>query len=471
MKHYLLGLFYLIVTYASAQEPEKINGVDSHHLVIKPNDSLHIKDSFLKAQWEAHSRTFFISTINEGDLKDDYALASGIGVGFLTKPVYGFQIGVSGFFFYNITSSNIELPDQKTQLFNRYELGLFDVSDPTKKYNLNRLEDLFLKYHFSKSALAIGKINISTPFLNPQDGRMRPTIEEGVWMNINESKKIGFNGGWIWAVSPRSTVQWYSLENSIGVYQSGVNIDGSKSDYHENINSSGIAIGNIYYTPNNRVKINLWDGLVDNVMNTSLIELNTKQNLSEVSNLYQGLIFLHQDAINHGGNIDQSKTYINERAQSNAISVQVGIKTKRINSSLNYTHITGDGRYLMPREWGKEPFYTFQSRERNEGYGNLHAVMLKSTFNSNNKKFKTGISYGYYHLPDVKDFRLNKYGMPSYHQISYEASYHFGKFLEGLEIKTLITGKLGQGETYNNLKYVYNKVNMLNFNLIIDFKI
>jgi hypothetical protein len=53
----------------------------------------------------------------------------------------------------------------------------------------------------------VGKINLNTPFLNPQDGRMRPTIEEGVWLSIKESKKIGFNGGWIWKISPRSTVQ------------------------------------------------------------------------------------------------------------------------------------------------------------------------------------------------------------------------------------------------------------------------
>lgn len=471
MKHYLLGLLYLIVTYTNAQEQQQLHGVDNHHLSIKPKDSVCLKDCFLQAHWEAHSRTFLMNTINEGSLKDDYALASGAGIGLLTKPIYGFQVGVSGFFIYNVTSSPIELPDSLTNAANRYEIGLFDIENPANKHDLDRLEELYLKYNFSKSAITIGKININTPFLNPQDGRMRPTIEEGVWLNINESKKIGINGGWIWEISPRSTVQWFSLANSIGINPSGVNSDGTKSNYHDHINSSGIAIANVYYKPNDNLKLNIWNGFLDDVMNTALIEINTKQNLDNQKQLYQGLMFLHQDAINHGGNSNQQKTYINEGAQSNILSAQLGLKTKRLNTSLNYTHITGDGRYLMPREWGKDPFYTFLPRERNEGMGNVHAYVLKTQFSSANKHFKTGLSYGYYNLPDVKNFRLNKYGMPSYHQLNYDASYTFDKFLKGLEVKFLAVYKIKEANTYNNLKYVYNKVNMFNLNLIIDFKI
>lgn len=471
MKHYLLGLLCLIITYAKAQEQHQTNGVENHHLSIKPKDSVCLKDCILQAHWEAHSRTFMMSTTNEGNLKDDYALASGAGIGLVTKPIYGFQVGLSGFFIYNLASSHIEFPDSLTKASNRYEVGLFDIENPANKHDLDRLEELYLKYNFSKSAITVGKININTPFLNPQDGRMRPTIEEGIWLNINESKKIGVNGGWVWDISPRSTVQWFTLENSMGIYPSGVNTDGSKSNYHEYIESAGMAIANVYFQPNNKLKINVWNGLLDNVMNTAMIEVNTKQMLNEKNNFYQGIIFLHQDAINHGGNSNQKKTYINEGGQSNALSAQAGFKTKKINTSLNYTHITGDGRYLMPREWGREPFYTFLPRERNEGFGNLNAFVAKFSANFFNNKFKTGLGYGYYRLPDVTNYRLNKYGMPSYHQLNYEASYMFGNFLKGLELKLLVVGKLKEKQESYNLKYVYNKVNMVNFNFILDFKI
>jgi hypothetical protein len=471
MKKVLLFLFSIISFYSFSQDNGNNHGGDDHHIVLRPKDSTCLKDCFLRAHWEVHSRTFLMSTFNEGALKDDYALASGAGIGVLTQPIYGFQVGMSGFFIYNLMSSDIDKPDSITKLSNRYELGLFDVEHPDNKNDLDRLEELYLKYNLSKSSVTVGKININTPFVNPQDGRMRPTIEEGVWLSINESKKIGFNGGWIWEVSPRSTVQWFSLANSMGINPMGVNVDGTKSDYHENIKSDGLAIANIYFKPKNNLKISLWNGYFHNVMNTAMIEINLDKMLNDKTKLYHGLMFVHQDAIGYGGNIDQQKTYITKGAISNVISAQVGIKNKRINTSLNYTHITGDGRYLMPREWGKEPFYTFIPRERNEGLGNVHAMMIRSSLNSLNSKLKTGIAYGYYMLPDVRDYRLNKYGMPSYHHVNFDVGYSFDKFLRGLDVKFLAAYKLKEGATYNNLKYVYNKVNLINLNLIVDFKI
>ncbi len=285
-----MGLFYLLTTNLFSQEHTQQNGVDNHHISLKPKDSLCLKDCFLQAHWEAHTRTFAMGTINEGALKDDYALASGAGIGVLTRPIYGFQVGVSGFFIYNVYSSQIHLPDSLTLSPNRYEVGLFDVENPKNRDDLDRLEELYLKYSFSKSAITVGKINVNTPFLNPQDGRMRPTIEEGVWLNINESKKFGINGGWFWKISPRSTVHWFTIGNSMGINPSGVNIDGSKSDYHDHINSSGLAIANVYFKPNEKLKINLWNGLLDNVMNTAMIEINTTQSLNDKTKLYQGVM-------------------------------------------------------------------------------------------------------------------------------------------------------------------------------------
>jgi len=469
--YYLIGLFYILSSFLIAQD-SLAKPVNSYSInVAKPKDTLVFKEIFTKAKWSLSSRTFLMSTLNEGNLKDDYAIASGAGIGMLTKSLFGFQFGFSGYFIYNIKSSNIALPDSLTLSPNRYEVGLFDVENPTNKNNLYHLEELYVKYSFSKSSLTVGKLNLITPFFNPQDGRMRPTIEEGAWLTINESKKFGINGGWLWAVSPRSTLKWYSLSNSMGINPMGVNTDGSKSNYYNNVLSSGMAITNVYFQPNEKIKVTIWDGMLDNVMNTAMIEINTNQSLNEKSKLYQGVMYLHQDAVNNGGNSDPKKTYVNKGFQSNVISAQLGFKNKKINTSLNYTHITGDGRYMMPREWGKDPFYTFLSRERNEGFGNVHAYVFKTSLNAFHEKFKTGVGYGYYQLPDVKNYRLNKYGMPSYHQINVDASYAFGKFLKGFELKALVVYKINAGDTYNNLKYVYNKVNMFNLNLILDFKI
>jgi hypothetical protein len=438
-------------------------------IILKKKDSLSQKENKLKFDWEIRSRSFFMSTLYDNNLKDDYAFASGIGLSALTHSFHGFQFGVAGFFSYNIFSSQIAKPDSQTLAMNRYELGLFDITQPDKKTDIARLEELFLKYKLSKSSITVGKMLLNTPFFNPQDGRMRPTFEEGAWITIAESKKIGFNGGWIWSASPRSTVKWYRLQESIGLYPMGVNENGKKLDYFGNVVTNGMAIANVYFQPSTKFKINLWNGYLDNIMNTGIVEINAKQNVSEKTNLYEGLIYIHQDALNYGGNIDQNKTYFKKGGMSNVISAQVGLKGKVNNTSINYTHITGDGEYLMPREWGKEIFYTFLPRERNEGLGNVHAFVIRSGFSFS--QLKTSVGYGYYQLPDVKNYRLNKYGMPSYHQLNYDATYTFGKSLKGLELKILVVYKLLQGNIYNNLKYEYNKVNLVNFNLIIDYKI
>lgn len=466
MKRFLIANIFLY--FLQAQDH------NDHHIALKvpkTNDTVCLKDCLLHAHWEAHTRTFFMSTINEGSLKDDYALASGAGIGVLTRPLYGFQLGLSGFFIYNLFSSDIHKPDSITGQPNRYEIGLFDIENHTNKNDLDRLEELYIKYTISNSYLMVGKMNLNTPFMNPQDGRMRPTLEEGVWLSVRESRKVGFNAGWIWDVSPRSTVRWLPVSKSMGIYPMGVNTDGTRANYLDEIEGcSGFGILNFYINPSENMKINLWNGFLENVMNTAMVEINTEQKTSE-GKIYQGLIYMHQDALNNGGNHDQRKTYIKKGEQSNIISTQIGFKNKRFNTSLNYTHITGDGRYLMPREWGRDVFYTFLPRERNEGLGNVHAFMVKTSVNVLKNKGNTALAYGFYQLPDVRNFRLNKYGMPSYHHVNYYFNYTFGRFLKGMDVKVLVAWKIKQGNTYNNPRYVFNRVNMANFNVVLDFRI
>jgi hypothetical protein len=466
MKHLLFffSVFFTLSPNLHAQE-------QSDSQISMGGDTSSVRSHFLNSQWQVHSRTFFMSTINEGHLKDDYTLATGAGIGVLTEPFHGFQLGMNGFFIFELFSSDIDQPDSITGAMNRYELGMYDMTNPGNTKNLSRLEELYVKYNWKKHSVTAGRFNINTPFINIQDGRMRPTLEEGVWAQLKPGKAV-IQGGWIRKVLPRSTMSWYTMGSSLGTYSVGVDENGKKSGYGGHVESEGLGIINFTYPLTEKLKMNLWNGFIENVLNTAIIELtherkDEKRNL----NIYHGLMFIHQDAVGNGGNDLPAKAYATKGHQSNTISAQVGFKNKRFNTSFNYTHVTGDGRYLMPREWGREFFYTFMPRERNEGSGNVHAFMTKTTLNSKNTRFKTAISYGYFNMPDVLDFRLNKYGMPDYHQINYEASYAFTRFLRGFELRTLLAYKINDGETYNNPKYRYNKTDMLNINLVLDFKI
>jgi len=143
--------------------------------------------------------------------------------------------------------------------------------------------------------------------------------------------------------------------------------------------------------------------------------------------LYGGIQFIHQNSLNNGGNVSQDKTYVFSKRYSNVYSGQIGVKINSIDVSFNYTHISNEGRYLFPREWGKDPFYTFMPRERNEGLSGLNAFCIKILFSHPASLLKIGLSGGLNYLPDVKDVKKNKYGMPSYGQVNLDMRYSFTK--------------------------------------------
>ncbi len=108
-------------------------------------------------------------------------------------------------------------------------------------------------------------------------------------------------------------------------------------------------------------------------------------------------------------------------------------------------------------------------RERNEGLGNVNAYVAKLNYNVPQSNVKTSISFGYFHLPDVKDYKLNKYGMPSYTQLNVDVRYIFSGLLKGFDTQFLLVGKLKKGNTYENDKYVINKVNLIQYNLVLNY--
>lgn len=181
-------------------------------------DSTSLLSAFKKGHFNGHFRYFFMSTQNKQLLTDYYAHAAGGGLRYETAKFHGFQFAVSGFYTYNIGSSDLGKTDSSTGQSNRYEIALFDVEDPYNKDDNDRLEELYLKYNYKTSSITFGKQLLNTPFINLQDGRMRPTGVEGIWLELNEIKKMKIEGGWLYAMSPRATTKFYGVGKSIGLY-------------------------------------------------------------------------------------------------------------------------------------------------------------------------------------------------------------------------------------------------------------
>jgi hypothetical protein len=428
-------------------------------------DSTGLKAALTNGKTEAHFRYFFMATNNKKGLTDYYANAAGGGLKYETGKFHGFQAGVGGFFIFNIGSSDLSKADLTTKQINRYEIGLFDIENASNKNDIDRLEELYLKYNFKKATLTFGKQLINTPFINLQDGRMRPTGVEGLWFN-GRSKNTKWEGGVLWGISPRSTVRWFNIGASIGVYPQGVQENGQASNYKEYINSKAIGIISITHEFQKDLKLQVWEQWTDNVLNTILIQVDKKWGNG---GFYSGVQGIMQHTLNHGGNIDPSKTYIQKGNNAYTFGSTTGWKNKNTDISLNYNRITANGRYMMPREWGRDPFYTFLPRERNEGFGDVNATMIKLKRSFPKQRFQALIGFGYYDLPDVTNTRMNKYGMPSYTQLNLDIQYQFTGTLEGMNAQFLYVYKGQEGNSYNNNKYVIHKVNTSLFNLILNY--
>lgn len=439
---------------------EKENGTDSTSLLA----------AFRKGKFSGHFRYYFMATDNAGGLRDYHAHAAGGGLKFETAPFKNFRLGVSGFFTFNIGSSNLGEPDPKTGQANRYEIGLFDIEDPSNKSDIDRLEELYIRYDHKKSSIIWGRQLLNTPFINLQDGRMRPTAAEGIWTEINAFKNLKLEGGYLYGISPRSTVRWFSAMGSVGVYPQGVNVSGTKSDYFGNLGGGGIGMAGISYRPAPGLKLQLWDLYAGDIFNSLLLQADYTLSLKGRDQWYAGVQMIRQDALGDGGNPDPGKTYFEKGGHSQTFGARSGWKNDRWDFSLQYNRITAAGRYLMPREWGRDPFYTFLPRERNEGLGDVNAYVTKLGYSIPKLRLKTQLAAGYYDLPDVTNYALNKYGLPSYTQLNADLRYEFTGLLQGLGLQALYVYKGKSGNNYDNEKYVIHKVNMSLFSLIVNYQ-
>jgi hypothetical protein len=334
---------------------------------------------------------------------------------------------------------------------------------------MDRLEELYLKYNLKGGKLIVGRQLINTPLINIQDGRMRGTGVEGLWLDQTLNKKLRFQGGVLTAISPRSTTKWYKGAESIGLYSQGVNPNGSPSQFRGNIELPFVGVASLTWKPSKNTEYQAWDYHLPGLFNSTFHQVQYTHKIKQFK-WSNGAQVMRQWALGDGGNADPALTYIAKGAKSLTFGFRSKFEFAKWHYSLNYNRITAEGRYLFPREWGRDPFYTFMPRERNEGFGDVHAVVLKVENQNTASVFKkSGFSVGYFQLPNVHDFALNKYGMPSYLQANLDVRFQLNQLMQGLEGQLLLVCKYGIGEMYNNPKYQMNKVNMLLTNFVLNY--
>lgn len=431
-------------------------------------DTTTLAYAFRKGSVRGNLRNALLLTNNAPGLTDYRADAIGGHLVYQTGDFKGFRLAVGTHFTFPLTSSGVSKPDPATGALNRYEATLFDVTQPLEKRNLAMISLLNLTWQWKGSRIILGRQWLNTPFINMQDNRMQPTAVEGLYSDIR-LQKWKVEAGWLHGIAPRGTMHWYSVAGSMGLYPQGTNSDGSRGNYLANVKTNGIGLLGLHYEPGQHLHLQAWEQYADNLFNTVLVQGDYKVPLDKDARWLLGLQYIRQDIVQDGGHADPAKAYFSNDNPVNVIGVRTGWENKRVRALLNYTRITGGGRFTMPREWGTEPLFTFLNRERNEGAGGVHAASATVKWEFPRQHLTVEGGYGRYYMPGVKQYALNKYGVPAYDHTKIAVDYVCGGKLQPLKLSALYVYKGDKGNTYNDPRYVINKVNVSHFAFVVNY--
>lgn len=458
----LLGLMGLLQEMSQAQT----SSIDS---ALVDRESYTSVNEFIKqGKFDLHARSFWMSTCNKGVLTDYSAWAFGAGIGYKTPRLKGFSLGMSGYFIFKLHDKNLKGSDPLSGGSNRYELPLFDMGNPDNREDLDRLEELYMEYRYRNAKIAFGRQHIETPFLNGQDNRMRPNLFSGIWSETQAGNLL-LRGGWIRRVSPRGTVNWFDVQESMGVYPFGNNVDGNPSEYKGNVTTGGIFIvGSVYQQDG--VKMNVYNYFTENIFNLLYADISKEIIVGDHLKIDLGVQSFWQMQIGEGGHEDPSKKYIHNDEKTFGVGNKVVLEFRNHTLSANTLYIHDSGRFLFPREWGREQFWASLPRERFEGNGGLRSISFQWRMLGYEDRFESLLGIGFTETQDPSLARLNKNSMPSWTHVVGKMIWHFDHTLDGVSIGVIVVHKGKLGSRKLPPQWTINRVDLIHYNLIIDYK-
>ncbi|UAB84395.1 hypothetical protein INR75_19955 [Zunongwangia sp. SCSIO 43204] len=444
-------LFFSIHSYAQHDAP-----------FLKSKDDFQLKDVFKEAHFHGHIRNYFMNTINRGDLKDYYANATGGALGFTTGNFKGFEIGVKGIFTFRTFGNDLGVHDAITGKNAKWEYELFDVLNKGNFKDLDRLEELFIRYRFGASYLTYGKIATEyTRLLNSSDGRMKPFAHRGGWAHLDFNSPHQLDLGWINGVSPRATTEWFSMEEAIGLFYNGFQPNGEEAEYHENYHSSGLAVLNYQFNKEN-FSVNIYDFYLDKLTNTIWTEAHYS-----IKNFDIGVQYVYQNPFQYSEDLSYEHRYVQPDENGQVLSSQLSWSNTKWDFAFAYTHAFDTGRFLFPKELGRDHFFTSIPRSRLEGLGNANVYTLKAEYHMPLPDFYLGVAIQQLEGPETGNFEFNKYNVDESFQVNSHLRFVAHEFFEGLSFDLLWVYR--QNQNYTNAQSIFNKSNFNQINFVTNF--
>lgn len=424
----------------------------------------HSLQSELKDKGEVSGqiRNFFMNTNNRHG-QSHYANAIGAVVKYESPSFYGFRAGISASTTFKAFSSDLNAPDPEYGQKSKFEQQLFDLGNRENFENIRRLEELYIRYDWKNSYVSYGKLPVkNSPLLNQSDGRMTPFAFQGLWAHhAFNGDKWTMDAAWLHKFSPRSMIEWSDWEHTFGQMGNGRQPDGTPADYRGQTDGRGVALVHLQ-RKDAFANVQLWNVHLDKIMNTSWFQAD--KNIRDFS---LGVQYAFQFPMKEQERLAYENRYIQPDERGQVLSMKLGYKQNRSDAKFAYSRVFSTGRFLFPRELGRDKFYTFLPRNPIDGFGNLHIWTAEYRFAMPHLYVDVGgtTSFG----AKVNDFEFNKLNLDDYYQFNTVLGYNFEGFMKGLNVEFMYVLRQNKKEHDPNIMYQDSDFHQLNLYATFSF--
>lgn len=411
---------------------------------LKKAEVHSLKEWFDHGTVHGNIRSYFMGTINQGPLDNHYAKVLGGSLAYHSANLKGFEVGVKALAVFKLLSSDLADMDENSLKLPKYERQLLDWEDPHNHHDMDRVDELYLRYRWKNNYVQVGRMEIKTPLVNPQDGRMKPYGIQGLWSKVDVFSNTSVYTGVFNAAAPRSIVQWYKMEDLLGTYSQMAH--SNKPEF--------LAIGGIIMEKQH-LQFQYWNFWMENTFHTSWTQADAS--LAD-ENMELGLQWVHQDGLSAKG----LNTYMHQDQHNNVYAIRLGYHLPKNFISINYLYADENGDFTFPRELGREQFYTTIPRLRIEGLQNTHVTTLKTSYNWHDLQVEAGL--GHVVRPSFDQLVETRIC----DQLDVDVEYQFHDFLKGMDIRLLYVFRKPWFDV--GLSEAYYQYNFHHFNLITNIK-
>lgn len=208
-------------------------------------------------------------------------------------------------------------------------------------------------------------------------------------------------------------------------------------------------------------------------MNSTYLEATHKIKGEKISYSF-GAQIINQRIVGDGGNVDQALSFVEDDFEANVFGLKMTVAGYGAQFTVAAVDISDDGRFTKPREWSKDPLYTFQRRELGDGYGDTSSwlVRLKYNFAKIGAKGLVIVADHAKHdrpqLIGAERFRFNKYAFPSFNQTNLNLIYR-PEQIKGLKVELLYVHKTDDDDT-GNAAFQQNKAQVDHLSFIANYQ-